>query len=728
MRDTEEKTNLVELLDEDERAQIARQVHDDFDRDKASRQKRVQRWRDIQKMYAMLAEKKNFPFRNAANIKTPALTGPILQIEARVTDMILPPDGNVLYVTPETQEGWGDANAAERFANHYIRRKMPYFPKGTEDLAHDIVAYGIGVRRTYYSPADRAIRCDFVPHEDFVVAYEFRSQDPSLSDVPRYTYVQRLTFSELERAAADGYYDISGVDEHDEEEEDVSINRQETRKIDGINPSRDEKNPKRPILEQHFSMRLPAKKGKKGHPSMDGEYHYVVATVDAWSDELLRLSVREEDDPEDRLRFDKQLAAHQQYLSDLEAYALAIAAAAGPEQATDGLAPLAPAPPEPPLGVDVDGPILPKPPRKRQVCFFTVYSCFTSDGFYSLGYGDLLYGITMAMDTLLNQHVDAGTLRNAPTLLKSLQMRFPAGQVTLQPGTVIDVDGPMQSVREGMMWLEPPAADPTTMPIVRMLDTMKDAMVGSASTFSGDIPGSNQTASGVEMLIEQALMPISSLGQKIKRCFQHDLEKIWRCFGVFLEPTESMPIIDENGEPQEIPIRPEMFSPMAHLEPASDPRVKSQRIKDHQALFSYVLQNPLLQNTPEIGQPVLRQLTEDGLRIFPDGARLARFLRQPPQPQGPPPPRPHWEEDAAFLRDEDSQVHPDDDDDAHIVGHDTFAASPAAQRLTREGRDKLERHTRLHQAAKIQKGMSNGTGQGDTTLPLAPGGVPPTLA
>jgi hypothetical protein len=345
----------------------------------------------------------------------------------------------------------------------------------------------------------------------------------------------------------------------------------------------------------------------------------------------------------------------------------------------------------------------PAPIRKRQICFFTHYRCFPSDGFYGLGYGDLLFGLAKAEDTLLNQHIDGVTLKNAKPMFMSRQLRMQRGQINVQPGEAIEVDAPMGSIRDAIMWLDPPQNDPTTVPLVNLLDRMKDSMVGSSDLMSGQIPGSNQTKGGLQILAEQAMAPITVLARRIKEAFRHELEKIWRCWGVFLDDDEVADVVAEGGVSQQIHVGKWMFSPTAHLVPASDPRMKSQKVEDHMALVQYVTQNPIVMANPQVGMPVLSKLLEEGLRIFPDGEKILPILQQRPPPPPPPQPKPQWAENAGFLNGQDSPVLPPDNDDQHIAELTLFMESPDAQKMDKTGRDMAERHLRAHAAQRIQK-------------------------
>jgi hypothetical protein len=218
---------------------------------------------------------------------------------------------------------------------------------------------------------------------------------------------------------------------------------------------------------------------------------------------------------------------------------------------------------------------------------------------------------------------------------------------------------------------------------------------------SGEPSGSNQTARGTMILNENALAQLSVLSKRVKESLKHELDKIWRCWGVFLSDEEvSADIVDENGLPGQVQVSRALFTPDARVMPASDPRMKSQKLGDSQAAYSMGMQDPAIAQNPqamfELRKNVLMAM--DANSIIP--------MIQPPPPAPPPPPVPHWQEDANFLRGQDQQVNANDDDQAHIEGHQAFMASPTGQMLDKTQRQMLENHIRHHAAQRLEKTAS----------------------
>jgi len=368
-------------------------------------------------------------------------------------------------------------------------------------------------------------------------------------------------------------------------------------------------------------------------------------------------------------------------------------------QASGQPPPPPPVPPEPPEGVDIDeegNPLPPLPPRQREITFFTHYKCFPGEGFYGLGFGDFIAPLNRAANTLLNQRLDLGTLQNAAPGFISRQLRGVRGSVDVQPGQYVEVDAPMGVIKDGIYHPPIPQGDPATINLIELLQSMVEKFGGS-DIIAGEVPKSNNTATGMSILNEQAMMPITVLSRRVKEAERHELEKFWRCWGTFLPEDELTDVIDENGSPSQVQISRDMFRPDARVMPVSDTRMKSQRTQETTALYQFGMNDPAIAQNPQ----AMQMLRENMLRALDANAVVP--LIQPPPPQPPPPPRMPWEEDADYLRGKDSAVHPADDDASHIESHEAFKTTPAGMAMEPTQAKMHDQHIRNHRAALLDK-------------------------
>lgn len=722
----DEAINLASLFTAEEQANIVQTICSDYDRDVSDRQPRMRKCRAFQAMYASVMKAKSFPFKNAANINLPLLIYPMLQVQGRIFDMLWPSNGKVLLVSPTNLSDVEAANTAETFANAYIRQKMPEMAQGLDDTTHQGCLYGSAFRRTYWDAFQGRARSDWIPIEDFVVAHSQRSQDPSMRDVPRMTMVQRMTFYELKMYGRDGIFantaDLQPVKPKDRKE---SAMKEMVEKVEGVDPTNDSTTEDLPrqVLEQHRMWQMPDE--PHVHPAFDGQPHHVMVTIDNADQKLLRFIVREEPDPEDLQRFQRETQARAEYVANFQMFQKIQAV---PPQF---MPPGATMPPPPPLpaGLKVDPgtgvPHAPRPQRVRSIAFFTHYRAFPSEGFYGLGFGDFLYGLNVGANALINQHIDGVTLKNAKPGIISAQAKGQRGAIEFTPGLLVEVDAPTGTIRDSIVWMDPPPNDPTTMPLVQLLTQTADKLVASSDLMSGQTSGANRTAKETQILAEQMMMQITVLAGRFKGAFRHELDKIWRCFGVFLPEDEMVALVGDTGDPLQLRISRSMFQPSAHIMPAADPRTKVQRVDESMQVYTTVTQNPFLMQGPS-KDALMRTVTEDVLRSL-GAEKLVRLLPPapppgPPPPPPPPQPAPYWEEDAGFLQSKPHPTTPGDDDNQHIMGHMQFAASPAGASMTKEQKAGHEQHVRDHHAQLIRKTAQR---MMPPQAPAGPPGAPP---
>src|SRR6185436_8703985 len=119
-----------------------------------------------------------------------------------------------------------------------------------------------------------------------------------------------------------------------------------------------------------------------------------------------------------------------------------------------------------------------------------------------------------------------------------------------------------------------------------------EKLAGSADLMSGSTSGGNRTAKEIQILNAQLMKQLTVLARRFKGAFQHELNKIWRCWGVFLpEQPEVMPVVDPStGQPEDLPISRSMFIPDARVIPAADPRMRFEKIEEAQNKMGIVMQ------------------------------------------------------------------------------------------------------------------------------------------
>jgi len=716
-----ESVNLLEVLDDGEVSKMELRAMEDYEAAVESREEHMRDLRRWYELYASVIKAKSWPFQGAANVNEPLLTYSVLQVHGRLFDMILPSKGNLFNSLPTRSGDEQEIDRAERtelFLNWYLREKVPELRMSYDATLWQLIIFGSTFRRAYWDEQQKRICPEWIGVDDMVVPYSCKVVDPNMRGVPHYTLRLHMTVFDIEDKIDDGYYTekarskvkAGNIVKGNKSEFREAVDRVDgTQESNSVTPSDDEE---RIVLEHFRKIRLPKDPGR--HPSFDGKAHPVVITLDESTRTVLRVVLREEDDPTDKKRHDKETAAFQQAQQANDKHAQAGGVTVDPQ--TQQLVPL---PPPPPM------PVEPAPVRQREICMFTHYQCFQGEGFYGLGFGNFIGPLNEAQNTLINQQIDRSTVNNAGGGVVSRQIRFQRGPIDRQPGQYTEVDAPPGAMKDGIQNWPMVPADPDGRYFLQHISDMSGRISGAGDTLSGEPVGSNETARAAMARFEQAQKQISVLASRVIGYLTCDVRIIWRLFSVFLDEQEYHDAVDSMGKPRSVQIGRADFIADARVQPTADARLTSraQRIGEAQDFFQFVSSTPALQANPQ----VQRQAIEKVLYAM-DQHEVIDMLDPVPPP--PPPPIPQWQENAGFLREQDQHVNPKDDDDAHLLEMQLFDQDPlGAAMLSPTAQKMYENHRRFHYAAKLEKEhQANAAQQQQPPLSGPPGAVPPGLA
>lgn len=713
-----ESIDLTSYFTKDERKKVSDRACDDFDADVESRDKHMRRQKRWFELYASVMKAKTWPFDRAANVNVPLATYTTLQIQGRLFDMILPAKGNIFHSMPTdaAPDEIDRADRTEKFLNYNARHEIDGFVQVYDECLFQMAICGSAFRYDEWDDVAGNISPVCVPIQDMVVPYNAKATSPTMRGVPRYTRVLHMTYFDMLDAAARKYFysdskegcGVARIKPEASDETKESEIEEAISDIAGLEKAGAEATPgdeDRQVLQQFIRWYTMPDDAKR-HPSFDGKPHAVIAWVDADTKELLRFVIREEENPKDRIRFDREMQAYQQYQQDVANFVQKSGRDVDPQ--TGAIVPL-------PAPQPVDEP---EPVRMREVCMFTHYRAFPSPGFYGLGYGDIVGPLNEAMNTILNQNIDRVTMNLAGGGFKSRQLRFQTGPILMQPGQFIEIDAPPAALKDGLKMRDPIPAEPHAMSILALIEGWAQRTAGSGDTLSGEPVGANETKAAAELRTQQAMKQITVLAGRVLSYMKCDVDRFWRLYSVFLPEQSTAGVMDASGAPTTIPISRSDFVADARVFPVADPRItsKDDRVSDAQDAFAMAMQNPLMANNPK----VLRALTE---RILHAREMQDIIPMLEPVPPPPPPPVPQEEENASFLQGQQPQVNPADNDDEHLAKIYAFKGSPEHQAMTPEMSNALDQHARNHIAQKMKKEAANARNGTQAGGPIgAPGG------
>ena len=222
------------------------------------------------------------------------------------------------------------------------------------------------------------------------------------------------------------------------------------------------------------------------------------------------------------------------------------------------------------------------------VTYYTRYIFLPSsdpDGsVYGMGLGKLLLPINEAINTTLNQMVDAGHLqiRGGGFIGKSLSMN--TGNVRFAMGEYKAVNVAGNTLRENLVPLTFPGPSGVLFWLLGLLIESGKEVASVKDILSGDIQTANVPATTTLALIEQGLKTFTAIYKRVYRSLKDEFEKNYRLNSIYLPEQGSFQKGDEWRQ-----IKRSDYNKMTGIEPIADPSIVSdaQRLAMAQFLLQF---------------------------------------------------------------------------------------------------------------------------------------------
>lgn len=203
--------------------------------------------------------------------------------------------------------------------------------------------------------------------------------------------------------------------------------------------------------------------------------------------------------------------------------------------------------------------------------YYTKFPFFPNpDGsFYDLGFGHLLGPINEAVNTLINQLVDSGTIRNlqAGFVGKGIQIR--KGEQRFQPGEWKQVNAIGDDLRKQIVPLPSNEPSKVLFELLGLLIQSGKELASIAEIFVGKMPGQNTPAYTTKETVEQGMKLFTAIYKRVYRAQSKELKKLYELNRYYLDPEEYVSVLDE-------PIQQSDYdAPPDDLIPAADPSASS---------------------------------------------------------------------------------------------------------------------------------------------------------
>lgn len=684
-----ETINLVETIPEDEQQDIADDVYqswkDDWDGSSKYRKRRA----DLNALtIGELPEKEE----GYAQIHYPIIMKSLIKLHARVYDQQFPSSGEFWGCRPTSAADLPRCVRVSKHMNWQTLHQIEEYVPNHDRLIMQWYRNGSAFSFMYWNPVKNRPCHEALATDDVVLPYAYPQEgaDPSLANIPRITrIVRKYKFGPdgLDALAKSGYYDRTNIDAiFAEEAEDGGEKGDAGGMTGGSDTTADGgDSPIRKVIDKASGVEKPVKSSGlrvllEQHRwwKLDAwdEYRPVIATIDRDTKKLVAFILREDEDQEDRARYNREKTANEasyqaalaQYEQDLTAYYAGIGmpgpqpgdmtaapipgasgmtappipgvtAMGGPPEpgATDSTVPGVSQPPQPVPPAD------PAPPRMVPINFFTHYICIPNDeGIYGYGIGYLLEGNNITADAIASAMVTSASLASMATGIRSREMKVRGGEFKVKPGEIPEVDCLPSELGEAIHLFKFPPPDPTFGQVIKDMKEEAEELSGASDILSGEVGGSNETATTTQIRISQALAAISIQNKRYTRARTEEGKKLARLNSVYLPDVEYFSVIDpfHNTPPQDQHVGRADYLEDTAITVTADPRMASQpqRLQEAQNALQMVTQLmpvcPWLQNNA----PLMGALLKNIFTAMDRPDLVALTAPPPPPPPGMVPP------------------------------------------------------------------------------------------
>ena len=601
--------NLAEQLGADEHATMGRTVVEEYEIDCDSRSDWLKRSDDAINLAMQTVKKKTYPWPDAANIKFPLLTIAALQFHARVYPNVVS-DSPVKYrVYGDHPEATARGGRISTHMNYQLLEEDEDWEEQFDTLLLALPITGCEFDKKYFDPALGYPVTEWVSCRHFVLPY-FAT---SLSKASRGTQeLTDMTPRRIDERMRDGrWLDIElGPIPHNEGKR---LSEDERR---GEHEPHQDPDASRLVLEQHRFLDL----------DDDGYTEPYIVTVDHSSTKVLRVvprfgpnSVRT--DADDALR--ETLAPEQQRIAELVQRGMMETARAQQQAMQEHI-----------LETRENARILSIKPYEH----YTKYDFLPSidGGIYGMGFGNLSGPLNKAVNTIINQLIDAGTLQNLGGGFKARGAKLgKSGTLFFKPGLWVEVECTGDDLRKNLVPLATPQPSAVLFNLLGLIIEVVQQLNSVSEMMVGKTPGQNTPAATSMAALEQGMAVFSGIYKRVLRGCKRSFQKHFRINRDNVDPARYAELL--GGEAGLLML--DYQKPAKHLRPAADPSM----ITDQQKMTKSMTLAARAQSVPgydpvEVELRVLDSMgIEDRDKVFPTQQNEQSGKIEPaiPPPQDP---------------------------------------------------------------------------------------------
>lgn len=255
---------------------------------------------------------------------------------------------------------------------------------------------------------------------------------------------------------------------------------------------------------------------------------------------------------------------------------------------------------------------------------FIKYGMFPNPtgGFYDVGFGTVLGPLNEAVDTLINQLIDSGTLANMQGGWMSKSLRTKQGDQHFRPGEWKQVNATLDDLKKGILPHQYKEPSMVLFQLLGMLTTTSRELASVSELMTGKMPGQNTPAYTTRESAEQGMKVFTACYKRVFNAMAEEFKLLYYLDRIYMEPSEVVRILDA-------PDAGQIFeTDIDDVVPAADPQAMSAAAKAQKAQqFQQLIQMGAINR-----KAGLRKIMEyEEIPLTPD--LLAPMEPPPPDPK-----------------------------------------------------------------------------------------------
>lgn len=269
---------------------------------------------------------------------------------------------------------------------------------------------------------------------------------------------------------------------------------------------------------------------------------------------------------------------------------------------------------------------------KNEVIRIIPEQCFTDfhfirspdGGFYSMGFGSLLLPINKAINTLINQLTDSGTLNNIQGGFIGRGVRSKSGEIKFEMGKYIKLDcAAGEDLSKNIFPIPTKEPSQTLFNLLGLLLQAGKDLSSTTDVLQGKQPAQNVANGTISQLIEQGTKFFKAINKRLYRSQDREYEKLLRLHHLHLTQKDYNKVLDD----PEADVKKDFNIDDLDIYTIADPTVSTQSERLAKA--------GMIQQLPTVDRREADRMLLQAMQL--DEELIARLLPDP-DPNAPPPP------------------------------------------------------------------------------------------